>query len=141
MRETSDKLFSRELLNYHRFLKGQILDQAVVLETDFYCNKTSLLICFANIFNRKGIKNVTLKATNYYNIESAIKKIKNYYESFKDWFTLNKILPEIAEIGQEKSSIKVAFITTVAASLELVKRGEVYIKQNEECGEIFLKRK
>ena len=47
----------------------------------------------------------------------------------------------IKEVGKEKRSLKIAFIITVAASLELVKRGEVYIKQNEECGEIFLKRK
>ena len=44
-------------------------------------------------------------------------------------------------IGKEKKSLKIAFITTVAASLELAKRGKIYIKQNEECGEIFLKRK
>ena len=141
MRETSEKLFSRDLLSLNRFLKGQILDQSIVLETEFYCNKNSLLICFSNIFNRKGIKNITLKSKNYYNIENAIEKIKNFYKSFKDWFTISKILPEISEVGEEKRSLKVAFITTVAASLELAKRGEIYIKQNEECGEIFLKRK
>ena len=53
MRETSEKLFFRKLLNIDRFLKGQIQDQSIVLETEFYCNKNSLLICFANIFNKK----------------------------------------------------------------------------------------
>ena len=141
MRETSESLFSRDLLNLHRFLKGQILDQAIVLETEFYCNKNSLLICFSNIFNRKGIKNITLKTRDYYNIENAIVKIKNFYKSFKDWFALTETLPEAGEVGKEKQSFKIAFITTVAASLELAKRGEIYIKQSEECGEIFLKRK
>ena len=41
MRETSEKLFSRDLLNLHRFLKGQILDKSIVLETEYYCNKSS----------------------------------------------------------------------------------------------------
>tara|TARA_E500000178_G_C17027333_1_gene758706 strand:+ start:800 stop:1591 length:792 start_codon:yes stop_codon:yes gene_type:complete len=141
MRETSESLFSRDLLNLHRFLKGQILDQAIVLETEFYCNKNSLLICFSNIFNRKGIKNITLKTRKYYNIENAIEKIKNFYKSFKDWFALTETLPEAGEVGKEKKSFKIAFITTVSASLELAKRGEIYIKQSEECGEIFLKRK
>ena len=49
MRETSEKLFSRELLNSRRFLKGQILDKKILLETEFYANKKSLFICFANI--------------------------------------------------------------------------------------------
>ena len=141
MRETSEKLFSRKLLNIDRFLKGQIHDQSIVLETEFYCNKNSLLICFANIFNRKGIKNITFEAVNYYNIDNAIEKIKKLYKNLKDWFSLAQTLPQLSEIGKEQKSIKIAFVTTVAASLELAKRGKIYIKQNEECGEIFLKRK
>ena len=141
MRETSEKLFSRNLLNLDRFLKGQIEDQSIVLETEFYCNKNSLLICFANIFNRKGIKNITFESINYYNIDNAIEKIKKFYKNLKDWFSLTQTLPRFSEVGKEEKSFKIAFITTVAASLELAKRGDVYIKQNEECGEIFLKRK
>ena len=88
MRETSEKLFSKKLLNINRFLKGQILDQSIILETEFYCNKNSLINLLSNIFNRKGIKNITLKSKNYYNIENAIEKIKKFYKSFKDWFFL-----------------------------------------------------
>ncbi len=141
MRETSEKLFSRNLLNLDRFLKGQIQDQSIVLETEFYCNKSSMLICFANIFNRKGIKNITFESKNYYNIDNAIDKIKKFYKSLKDWFSLTQALPKFSEVGKEKKAYKIAFITTVAASLELAKRGEIYIKQGEECGEILLKRK
>ena len=67
--------------------------------------------------------------------------IKKLYKNLKDWFSLTQTLPQLSEVGKEKKSIKIAFVTTVAASLELAKRGEIYIKQNEECGEIFLKRK
>ena len=141
MRETSEKLFSRDLLNLHRFLKGQILDKSIVLETEFYCNKSSLLICFANIFNKKDIKNINFEVRNYYNIENAIEKIKKFYKTFIDWFTLSEILPETSEIGKGKKAFKIDFITTIAAALELAKRGEIYIKQDEECGEIFLKKK
>ena len=35
MREMSYKLFMRDLLNSKRFLKGQILDKAIILETEF----------------------------------------------------------------------------------------------------------
>lgn len=141
MRETSEKLFSRDLLNSKRFLKGQILDQSVVLEMDYYCNRNSLLICFSNIFNRNGAKNIKIESKNYYNIENALEKIKKFYRNIKDWFTISETLPNIGEIGRDKNSLKVAFITTVAASLELAKRGEIFIKQKEECGEIFIKRK
>ena len=141
MRETSEKLFARDLLDSKRFLKGQILDQAVLLETEYYCNKNSLLICFSNIFNRKGIKNINFEPVNYYNIENALEKIKSFYSSIKDWFSILETLPKIDEIAKGKNSFKVAFISTVAASLELAKRGKILIRQKEDCGEIFMKRK
>ena len=141
MRETSEKLFARDLLDSKRFLKGQILDQAVLLETEYYCNKNSLLICFSNIFNRKGIKNINFEPVNYYNIENALEKIKSFYSSIKDWFSILETLPKIDEIAKGKNSFKVAFISTVAASLELAKRGKILIRQKEDCGEIFIKKK
>ena len=141
MRETSEELFSRDLLDSKRFLKGRILDQAVLLETEYYCNKKSLLICFANIFNRKGIKNINVQYTNYYNIESALEKIQNFYTKVKAWFSINEVLPKIEEIKKGKKSKKIAFITTVAASLELARIGKILIKQTKECGEIFMKKK
>ena len=51
MRKVSTQLLERELLNDKRFLKGQILDQSIILETEYYCNPKNLIVCFANIFN------------------------------------------------------------------------------------------
>jgi len=141
MRDTSQALFSKKLLGSERFLKGHLLDQAVVLETEFYCNKSNLLVCFSNIFNRKNNKTMSLETFNYYNIERAIDKIKNLYQSIKDWFSISLTLPKVKELGKTKYSMKVAYITTIAASLELVKREEIFIKQNEDCGEIFIKKR
>jgi len=141
MREMSSKLFMRDLLNSNRFLKGQILDKSIVLETEYYCNKNSLLICFANVFNRKGNQNIEINYANYYNIESALKKIQNFYKNFKAWFSISETLPKTKEIGKEKKSLKIAFVITVAACLELAKRGKILIKQDEENGKILMRRK
>ena len=55
MRKCADSLSKRKLLNETRFLKGQILDQSILLETEYYCSSKNLIICFANIFNRQLI--------------------------------------------------------------------------------------
>ena len=60
MRNASDKLTNNKLLNDSRFLKGQILDQAIILETEYYCSQKNLIVCFANIFNRKASKSINL---------------------------------------------------------------------------------
>ena len=43
MRKCADSISKRKLLNDTRFLKGQILDQSIVLETEYYCSSKTLL--------------------------------------------------------------------------------------------------
>ena len=40
-----------------------------------------------------------------------------------------------------KNEIKIAMVSTIAASLELAKKGEINLKQEKEFGEILLKKR
>ncbi len=141
IRETANKIFKRNLLNEKRFLRGQILDQSIILETEYYCNHKNLIVCFANIFNRKASKTMNLLTNNYYNIENAIERIRELYNYFKDWSSMNKFYPRLKSSQVYKNSIRIAMVSTIAATLELAKQGEISIRQEEEFGEIFLKKR
>ena len=141
IRGCSEKLSKNELLNDKRFLKGNILDQAIVLETEYYCSTKNLIICFSNIFNRKASKTINLITNNYYNIENAIERIRELYNIFKDWASMNKFYPKFHEVQKFRNEFRVAMVSTLAASLELAKKGEINIKQDKEFGDIFLKKK
>ena len=141
MRKCSDSLSKRDLLNENRFLKGQILDQSIVLETEYYCSSKNLIICFANIFNRRATKAINLVTNNYYNIENAIKRIRNLYNLFKDWTSINTFYPNFDRTQKFKNEYKIAMVSTIAASLELAKQGEINLKQEKEFGEVFLKKR
>ncbi len=141
IRVCSSKLSKQDLLNDKRFLRGQILDQSIVLETEYYCNPKNLIVCFANIFNRKGSKTINLLTNNYYNIENAIERIRELYNFFKDWSPMSSFYPELKNTKKYKNSRRIAMVSTIAASLELAKQGEISLKQDEEFGEIFLKKK
>ena len=141
MRKCADSLSKRNLLNEKRFLKGQILDQSIVLETEYYCSSKNLIICFANIFNRKASKTINLITKNYYNIENAIERIRELYKLFKDWTPINTFYPQFNGIQKYKNEFKIAIVSTIAASLELAKNGEISLKQDREFGEILLKKK
>ena len=43
IRGCAEKLSKNDLLNDKRFLKGNILDQAIVLETEYYCRLYEVL--------------------------------------------------------------------------------------------------
>ena len=72
----------------------------------------------------KKNKTYCFRTRNYYGIENAIEKIKAFIIILKIGLPLTETLPEIEEVGKEKKSYKIAFITTVAASLELAKEGK-----------------
>ena len=141
MRKSADSLSKRDLLNEKRFLKGQILDQSIVLETEYYCSSKNLIICFANIFNRKASKAINLITNNYYNIENAIERIRELYNTFKDWTPINNFYPKFKGSQKFKNEYRVAMVSTIAASLELAKNGEINLKQNKEFGKILLKKR
>ena len=141
MRKCADNLTKRKLLNEKRFLKGQILDQSIILETEYYCSSKNLVICFANIFNRKASKTINLITNNYYNIENAIERIRELYNLFKDWTSINTFYPKLKGTQKFKNEFKIAMVSTIAASLELAKQGEINLKQEKEFGEILLKKR
>ena len=140
MRKCADSISNRKLLNESRFLKGLILDQSIVLETEYYCSSKNLIICFANIFNRKASKTINLITNNYYNIENAIERIRELYKSFKDWTSLNAFYPKLKGTQKFKNEFKIVMVATIAASLELAKEGEIQLRQEKEFGEILLKK-
>ena len=141
MRKCAASISKRKLLNEARFLKGQILDQSIVLETEYYCSSKNLIICFANIFNRKASKTINLITNNYYNIENAIERIRELYKLFKDWTSINAFYPKFNGAQKFKNEFKIAMVATIAASLELAKQGEIQLRQEKEFGEILLKKR
>ena len=141
MRKASEELQNRELLNEKRFLRGQILDKAIILETEYYCYSRNLIVCFANIFNRKSDKNIKLLANNYYSIDNAIDRIRELYNYFKGWSIIKFFYPTFKRDEKHRKLNRIALAITIAASLDLAKRGEIFIKQDKEFGDIFLKKK
>ena len=77
---------------------------------------------------------------NYYNIDNAIARIRELYNFFKDWGPISKFYPDIKQAKKFKKSLRIAMVSTISASLELAKQGEINIRQDIEFGEIFLKK-
>ena len=54
---------------------------------------------------------------------------------------MKKFYPKLTKSEKYKNSNRIALVSTVAATLELAKRGEILIKQDKEFGDIFLKKR
>ena len=141
MRNAYSRLYERNLLGKKKFLKGFISDKSIELQTDYYCNKNSLIICFANVFNRKGEKKINVKVENYFSTELAISRIRELYKFFKDWSSIKNYMPKFSNNIEKKQKFRATLISMISASLEMAKSGELKIKQDKQFSEIFLKRK
>ena len=54
---------------------------------------------------------------------------------------MKKFYPIFEKSEKYKNSNRIALVSTVSATLELAKRGEILIKQDKEFGDIFLKKR
>ena len=72
-------------------------------------------------------------------MESAIKKISAMFNSIKDWCDIKKTIPKM--YLNNKKLHKTGLSGTLVASLELVREGELLIKQKSIYNKIFIKKK
>ena len=86
----------------------------------------------------KITSSLTIRSSDLYSVEEAIKRIKNIFGSFQEWTNFINIIPKLkANMIINKSAVSSNFV----ASLELVKNGYIEVKQIETFGNIFIRSK
>ena len=70
-------------------------------------------------------------------MEEGIKRIKELRNQLTDWKKLNDLIP--AALKNNKNMNKTGNAGIFAGSLELVKEGDVKIKQEEMFGDIYIR--
>ncbi len=140
MRDTSEKLFSRKLLNLDRFYRGNVNEKTEIINNIYDCNMHNFLISYSSIINKKNLMPITILESNFWSIDNAIFRIKNFFKSNKSWFNLKFIVPALHEVENNSLSKKIAWASTLAASLELAKSGVIEIEQKKSFGEVLIKK-
>lgn len=72
-------------------------------------------------------------------MEEAIKKITSMFSMLKDWCDLKEIIPQIYKT--KKNLNKTGYAGSFVAGLELVREGDLLIKQNKLFDKVFIKAK
>ena len=96
-----------------------------------------LLKAYVNNHNNQESQNLTIEPNSLFSVEDCSNRLKNILGSSQKWIGLIDCLPK-----NLKGSLvlKSALASTLSASLELAKNGELEIQQKNLYGPIFLKK-
>ena len=94
---------------------------------------------YADFKRKQNFSKIDIIKLPVYTMESAIKKISTMvFNSIKEWCDIKKTIPKM--YLNNKKLHKTGLSGTLVASLELVREGELLIKQKNLYDKIFIKK-
>ena len=138
LREVAGRLMARPQLGQDRFVRGAPGETAVVSSVVLEVSLFDLLSAYAR--NRQRVEHTVLRIAEpaeLMSIEDARKRLKALLGNVPDWTDLVNFLPPELREGL---SVRSAVASTLAASLEMARSGEVQIRQDSAFGPILLRR-
>ena len=137
IRLLSDQMLKRKRLGrdiYMRGIKGNIRS---IYSTEYNLNLYDLLKAYSSIIMTKDFQRINIPKLPVFTTEDGIKRIREFFGKLIDWKNIEDLIPNNFKKGlQNKKTGKAGIF---AGSLELVKEGNLTIKQNKLYDDIYVK--
>ena len=137
IRLLSDQMLKRKRLGREIRLRGIKGNIRSIYSTEYKLNLYELLKAYSNIIMTKDFQRMNIPKLPVFTTEDGIKRIKEFFGKLIDWKNLNDLIPQSFKNGIKYKKTGRAGI--FAGSLELVKEGNLKIKQENLFDEIYIK--
>tara|TARA_B100000767_G_scaffold7495_1_gene7421 strand:- start:1281 stop:2018 length:738 start_codon:yes stop_codon:yes gene_type:complete len=137
IRLLSDQMLKRKRLGREirfRGIKGNIRS---IYSTEYKLNLYELIKTYSSIIMTKDFQRMNIPRLPVFTTEDGIKRIKDFFGRLIDWKNINDLIPQNFKVQSRYKKTGKAGI--FAGSLELVKEGNIQIKQEKLFDEIYLK--
>ena len=137
IRLLSDQMLKRKRLGREirtRGMKGNIRS---IYSGEYKINLFELLKSYSSIIMTKDFQKINIPKLPVFTTEEGIKTIKDFFGKLLDWKKLDDLIPKNFKNGSKFKRTGKAGI--FAGSLELVKEGNLKIKQKELFDDIYVK--
>ena len=137
IRLLSEQMLKRKRLGREirtRGMKGNIRS---IYSSEYKLNLFELLKTYSSIVMTKDFQRMNIPKLPVFTTEDGIKTIKNFFGRLIDWKNLNDLIPNNFKDGKKYKKTGKAGI--FAGSLELVKEGNLVIKQDKLFDDIYIK--
>jgi segregation and condensation protein A len=139
MQNAARRLFDMPQLGSDFFMRGLPEKISVEIRPVYYLPLYDLLSALGAPQRRRKPESYDIKPTRLYSIEESISRLRRILGSVPNWGTLQGFLPSLK--GHDSLETKSAIASTFSAVLEMVKAGELELRQTEIFAPIYLKRR
>ncbi len=137
IRLLSDQMLKRKRLGKEIRLRGIKGSIRSIYSTEYKLTLYELLKTYSSIIMTKDFQRMNIPKLPVFTTEEGIKRIKEFFGKLIDWKNLDDLIPQGFREGKNYKKTGKAGI--FAGSLELVKEGNLSIKQENLFDEIYIK--
>jgi segregation and condensation protein A len=137
IRLLSDQMLKRKRLGREIRLRGIKGSIRSIYSTEYKLNLYELLKTYSGIIMTKDFQRMNIPKLPVFTTEDGIKRIREFFGKLIDWKNINDLIPKNFKEGMKYKNTGKAGI--FAGSLELVKEGNLKIKQENLFDEIYVK--
>ena len=137
IRLLSDQMLKRKRLGKEIRTRGMKAGIRPIYNSEYNINLFDLLKTYSSILMTKDFQKINIPRLPVFTTEDGIKTIRDFFGKLLDWKKLNDLIPK--NFKNEKKFKSTGTAGIFAGSLELVKEGNLRIKQDDLFEEIYIK--
>ena len=137
IRLLSDQMLKRKRLGKEIRLRGIKGNIKSIYSTEYKINLYELLKTYSRIIMTKDFQRINIPKLPVFTAEDGIKRIREFFGKLIDWKNIDELIPENFKNNTKYKKTGKAGI--FAGSLELVKEGNLTIKQENLFDDIFVR--
>ena len=137
IRLLSDQMLKRKRLGKDVFTRGIKGNVRSIYSGEFSLTLYELMKAYSSIIMTKDFQTMSIPKLPVFSTEDGIKRIKEFLGKLIDWKNINELIPKNFKKG--KYNIRTGKAGIFAGSLELVKEGNLVIKQEKLFDKIYIK--
>ena len=139
IRILSDQMLKRKRLGRDIFLRGGKGRIKSIYNTKYSLTLYEILKTYSTIIQTKNFQRISIPKLPVFTTEDGIRTIKQFLGKLSDWKNIEDLIP--TDFKKSKSKSRTGNAGILSASLELVKEGNITLKQNNLFDDIFIKEK
>tara|TARA_B100001250_G_C19711348_1_gene749335 strand:+ start:385 stop:1125 length:741 start_codon:yes stop_codon:yes gene_type:complete len=137
IRLLSDQMLKRKRLGKDIFMRGIKGKIKSIYSSKYSLTLYELLKAYSSFIMKKDFQKINIPKLPVLTTEDGIKHIKDFFGSLLDWKNIEDLIPK--NYSEVKNLKKSGTAGIFAGSLELVKEGDILIKQNKLFDDVYIK--
>ena len=139
IRLLSDQMLKRKRLGREIFLRGVKGRIKSIYNSKYGLTLYELLKSYSSVVMKREFQRINIPKLPVLSTEDGIKRIKEFFGKLIDWKNINYLIPD--NFSSNNNLRRSGKASILSGSLELVKEGDLIIKQNKLFDDIFIKEK